>query len=131
MPSKSPHSDRDPDRVPRRYQPVLRRNTQLTRQLTLLKMLLSGRPSLSEMARALRVHKRTVRRDLEGLEELHLAIVRERVWLDDGSTRVSLERCPICSTQAKRAPFARLDDDDHYWGPPTGRTMHVEHGGTR
>lgn len=56
---------------------VRARNQQLIRQLRLLALLTSGRRTIRQLARALDVTERTVRRDFEALEEAHLPLTRE------------------------------------------------------
>jgi DNA-binding HxlR family transcriptional regulator len=80
-----------------------------------LRLMLNGRLTLSEMARELHVHARTIRRDLEALEEAHLPVVSEyscRTLAPIGASL--LERCPICLTQVKRTAVTLelLSDDD-------------------
>jgi hypothetical protein len=53
------------------------RNQQLVRQLRLLALLTSGRRTIRQLAFALDVTERTVRRDFEALEEAHLPLTRE------------------------------------------------------
>lgn len=56
---------------------VRARNQQLVRQLRLLALLTSGRRTIHELALALDVSERTLRRDFEALEEAHLPLHRE------------------------------------------------------
>lgn len=91
------------------------RNSQLVRQISVLKLILSGRRNLHEMAQELHVHPRTIRRDIDALEEVHLPIVWEHDWLDQhASPRVSLslEQCPVCLKQVKRSPISLEARDD-------------------
>lgn len=60
----------------------LQRNRMVVRQWELLQLLESGRRSLNQLAGELGVTTRTVRRDLEALEEAHFPIVKEAV-IDD------------------------------------------------
>jgi hypothetical protein len=80
--------------------------------------MLNGRLTLSQMARELHVHARTMRRDLEAFEEAHLPVVSEYSWQDPCAyRRVLLVQCPICLTQVKRAAVSlELLSDDH-WSP--------------
>ncbi len=72
------------------------RNRQLIRELKLLQ-LLTGRMghSVSELARAVAVSTRTIRRDLEAIEEAGIPLVDE--YVEDESTRQAARRWRVYS----------------------------------
>ena len=61
-----------------------RRNRQLTRTLKLLVLLNGNGLSLEQIADKLKVTTRTIRRDLDALQEAHIPV---RKWLNDSYTR--------------------------------------------
>lgn len=65
------------------------RNRQLVRVLRLRDMLVSGRLTLNELAAELRVTTRTIRRDLEALQEAHVPVHyhRSNNEPDEGESR--------------------------------------------
>lgn len=67
-----------------------RRNSQLIRALSLQRLLMTGRSTLRQMAQTMRVHKRTIYRDLAAFEEAHLPL--RTIQGDDGDNYYTLQK---------------------------------------